>query len=537
MPALPPPVKQNSEVTLEVEGWDGWPDGEFERIFTWAEFQVTGKLRSHWSYETTGGDKTGDMNAEDYNDGYKTSRDCKGVLMCDNRRQCRIVVRAQTREDQIEKQLDKSCDCGSPLIRVYCGVTQTLRKFADGVHFRNSGTHDHVRPTHKLHLLPKEQTLFKQLVKSYPKSGPLALVYGVRTMDGPGESAAEISNVLGNTHRTGYERRKIKKELATSAGDSFMSALEEFDMKHPGFLKNPVYSMGQVSVVSFQSDFMREQLYWNGEENEEITIKDPVNGTVNDAAHGWWINRNWLLMVTSVFCPALQRWVPGLFSFMNGASAEHFKFHFLHLINSIADEALLRGFTVEDQLFVGVRCNLNEYILLTVLLILFIRSWISVKLSMLDLFRHLYNSGSCAVTINGLMKSFSMQQKGCFGVALSIFVGTLHESARLVLSSNLLKLTTLRDVVFPSSMRRAVKNLKSGLSFSWKNILLSYHGSSGGSILHAHQCFSNQNEKWSLLFGIQFHLQPIQKKRCTMFFTQLLAVIIISLRDLLRCSR
>jgi hypothetical protein len=44
-------------------------------------------------------------------------------------------------------------------------------------------------------------------------------------------------------------------------------------------------------------------------------------------------------MITSAYSADLLCWVPGLFSYTNGASAQHFKYHFVGLFQSIAAEA------------------------------------------------------------------------------------------------------------------------------------------------------------------------------------------------------
>jgi hypothetical protein len=60
-------------------------------------------------------------------------------------------------------------------------------------------------------------------------------------------------------------------------------------------------------------------------------------------------------MITSVYSPELACWIPGIMSFTNGASAEHFKWHFLALFESIAEEVGWREMTtINDELFAGV---------------------------------------------------------------------------------------------------------------------------------------------------------------------------------------
>jgi len=59
-------------------------------------------------------------------------------------------------------------------------------------------------------------------------------------------------------------------------------------------------------------------------------------------------------MITSVYSPELACWIPGLMSFTNGASADHFKWHFLALFESIAEEAESQIMIIKDDLFAGV---------------------------------------------------------------------------------------------------------------------------------------------------------------------------------------
>jgi len=83
-------------------------------------------------------------------------------------------------------------------------------------------------------------------------------------------------------------------------------------------------------------------------------LESPVNGLVNDAAHGWWREQNSLLMITSAYSSELRCWVPGLFSYTNGATANHYAHHFMALMESMALEAARRGIEVTDDIFAGV---------------------------------------------------------------------------------------------------------------------------------------------------------------------------------------
>jgi len=126
----------------------------------------------------------------------------------------------------------------------------------------------------------------------------------------------------------------------------FLTLYPRFEREYPDFVKFKTF--GATTVICLQTGFMREQMV------KDDILDEPVNGLVNDAAHGWWAIRNNLLMSSSSYSPNLACWVPGLFSYTNGASGEHFYYHFLTLFETIAFEAESRGIVVCDRLFAGV---------------------------------------------------------------------------------------------------------------------------------------------------------------------------------------
>ena len=78
-----------------------------------------------------------------------------------------------------------------------------------------------------------------------------------------------------------------------------------------------------------------------------------MNGTVNDAADGYWWEHN-SLMVSSTYSPGLLFWVPGILSYTNAASEAHFTYHFFAVFQSIRHEANSCGITLIDEHFTGV---------------------------------------------------------------------------------------------------------------------------------------------------------------------------------------
>ena len=344
MPVAVPPLRaKNSSSKVSDSDWNGWPDGTFEREFTFEEVNAYNNLQVHWATKSHGV-RGGNNFAEEWIDGKRLRRDCLGIIQCDNP-DCTITIRPQTTPKGIDRQLRETCKCGAILSHIQCHVHSTVWTYSKGVHFKNIGNHNHPRPGHILHISKSERVWFETLVITNPTTGPLGLIVGVPGINGPGESVADISDVFLNAGRVGKERLKIKAK-SHSGGDSLIAAFAKFSAEHPGFV---IYSqLDSVTVISVQSSLMRSQLV------KERLLEGPINGLVSDAAHGWWKERTSLLVVSSTYCPDLLCWVPGVLSYTNGASAEHFKYHFLGVIQSIAREAELKKHPITDGLFAGV---------------------------------------------------------------------------------------------------------------------------------------------------------------------------------------
>ncbi|KAF8160154.1 hypothetical protein BJ912DRAFT_936174 [Pholiota molesta] len=329
--------------TVQIE-WDGWPDGEFHRDLTWEEYKATDELKIHWANRAGGTEPGEDLGASSWAQGKRTTRHCLSVIVCDNPN-CSIVIHPKVEPHAVYKQLQQPCVCTAKLHEQKCGVRIYTYKWANGVHLYHSGTHAHHRPGRVLHLLSHERERFTELVKAHPNTGPLGLIVGVPGLTGPGQSAADISDAFLNIDRVSKEQQKIKCN-AESGGDRFIEEFVKFMDEYPGFV---IYStLGTVTVFSVQTNFMRSILV------KDTKLDDSINGTVNDAAHGWWKERNSLLMITSAYSPALLRWVPGVLSFTNSASKDHFKYHFIAVFSSIAREAEARKIELDKSMFAGM---------------------------------------------------------------------------------------------------------------------------------------------------------------------------------------
>lgn len=346
LPVVPAITNSQPGVHGHEGPWDGWPDGVFSRDFTYPEFKETKKLQVHWACQALGGFRGGDEREKMWEAGKKSGRKCLGIIRCINP-QCKIIIRPQTTSEGVAEQLSGQCSCGSDLAEIECGVRSHSWRWKHGVHYAHEGFHDHARPTHILHLTKEEQRRFEALVHSHPDVKPLKLIMGLPGVEKPGESVTEISDVFLNAHRVAKARTRVLKGHTGPGMEPFIEKWAEFQHRNPGFVVHE-HSDNGVIVKCFQSAFMRSQIV------KAEWLEQPVNGLVSDAAHGWWKERNYLLMVSSTYCPDLQCWVPGLMSFVNGASSDHFEQHFLALFLGIAFEAKERGIDVVDTLFVGV---------------------------------------------------------------------------------------------------------------------------------------------------------------------------------------
>jgi len=303
-------------------------------------------LMSHWATRVGGGDRKGDELAEIWERGKKSTCNCLGVIICENRN-CDNAVRSFTNHSKIEEQLQDSCGvCGAPLVHQKCSVCATLWKWSSGIHYAQNSSHPHLRPPQVLHLLNSERKAFSKLVEEHPNTGPLGLIVGILELTGPGKSVADISPVFLNADRVLKERWKIKHNVDGTGGDNFIATFAKFTSEYSNFVLAEVF--GPVTVISLQSPLMVSQLV------QDKKVDSSVNGLVNDVAHGWWKEKNSLLMITSVYLPELSCWIPGLMLYTNGASSTHFKWHFLALFEGMAAEAAARAMVVDDELFAGV---------------------------------------------------------------------------------------------------------------------------------------------------------------------------------------
>ncbi|KAF5319194.1 hypothetical protein D9619_008741 [Psilocybe cf. subviscida] len=329
-----------------AEQWDGWPNGNFSCDFSWGTFESTKSLMEHWAHEVVGGMRGGDEHALEWENGKRSARRCLGIIQCDNN-DCKMIIRPHTKSVRLARQLSGECECGYDLNHIRCNAGSQLWKWSEGVHYFHQGDHHHERPTHILHTSRTEERRFEAIVRAHPTTKALGLQVGVPGIDGPGESVTQISDVFLNVSRVAKERSKIIKGDGSATGDVFIQKLTKFHKDYPGLITDINLDDG-AAVISLQSPFMRSLLV------RPERLPEPVNGTVNDAAHGWWKERNSLLMISSVYCEVLNRWLPGFISYMDGATTEHYTRHFFGFFRSVILAAEEAGISLNDALFAGV---------------------------------------------------------------------------------------------------------------------------------------------------------------------------------------
>ncbi|KAJ3925681.1 MAG: hypothetical protein NXY57DRAFT_948889 [Lentinula lateritia] len=331
-------MNQREHSTEFHKRWSGWPDGDVEFDVDWATFFASKELGVHWSYRSRG-IKGGSITALNWQEGLTTERKCQGVFACDT---CKIrKLRAPTRDDKISamKANPPVCSvCGGYMVHHSCAVRSRLYKWRDGVHYVNGGSHDHGRPDQVLHLTAQQEFDFIDLVRRHPQATPSALAYGVSGPDGrPDVAAHEIAQPLINPDRVAKEAHIVQNVLrgqhgASGEASDFFQKLKDFRAEHPDFIL--CAQVDPIGIISVASPWMRARF---GELSQ--FTDDAVNGIVSDAAHGFWKKRTDLLIISSVYNERLRCWTPGIFSYADGATSEHYRRHFL-AANQIVVEQL-----------------------------------------------------------------------------------------------------------------------------------------------------------------------------------------------------
>ncbi|ESK87120.1 hypothetical protein Moror_11896 [Moniliophthora roreri MCA 2997] len=158
----------------------------------------------------------------------------------------------------------------------------------------------------KKRLYPQQQTHLNMLIKANPTAKAAALRSG-NTVSG--KSLLDISDhfVTENVARNAV---RSARSPSLPSGDDFITRFCVFQQNHPNFIIAE-HMLNGIAVITCQTQWMAERLI--------MASKNPkgLNGSVSDAAHGWFRVPTSLLITTSIFSKSMQRWVPGVYSYSN----------------------------------------------------------------------------------------------------------------------------------------------------------------------------------------------------------------------------
>ncbi|KAF5368795.1 hypothetical protein D9757_012291 [Collybiopsis confluens] len=327
-----------------VGGWNGWPSGRFAMNLTHGQFVSTKALQVNWATRNSGGDRTGQSSSPNIYNGKVSSKQCLGLIHCTSP-DCQIISRPRVKSeaDRIH-QLSGVCSCGP-----FCNSKSHLicwGQIGNDINTKyrhiNGDAHIHSRLPHVIHFSKQEEEKFFSLVNNHPSLGPAALVVGPKTITGFGPGAADVAQAARNPDFVAYQRRKIKSQA--QGGHSFLRQFSAWQQQHPGVVRTSITNE-KVSIVSIQTEWIRDRII------SETVTAGPLNGMVSDGAHGYWNHSSLVLIITSTFSKKLQIWVPNLFTYSDGTSSEHYRYHFKGVFQSIAELAELKGVKLVDEMF------------------------------------------------------------------------------------------------------------------------------------------------------------------------------------------
>ena len=106
---------------------------------------------------------------------------------------------------------------------------------------------------------------------------------------------------MHNHGRVIYQRSETRKKFTPHDPTIFFSSIKQFAEDHSYFIKT--LRLGLENIICMQTPFMASQALFGNNELEE----DTACRMVADAAHGFWEDKSWVLIMTLVFSPVLRR--------------------------------------------------------------------------------------------------------------------------------------------------------------------------------------------------------------------------------------
>ncbi|THU92639.1 hypothetical protein K435DRAFT_671797 [Dendrothele bispora CBS 962.96] len=314
-----------TSLQLLAEPW-AWPNGDFGMDLNHEEFVSTNGLAVQWPMRSASGSNgrgshiKGSITSETIWDGKESKKYCKGSVSCLNH-SCDITTRPKVDSPAFTKQKEEGvCQCGSSLV------------------WKKS----------------QEQKDVETLWNNRPDLKPIALLSGPKLANGFASGGGDLTQSGKNSDHWRYQLRKLSSKMKAENGHWFLEQFDNWRERHGDYIKMracTIGSEGGITVIAFHTDWMRNQLLPKDELQSSLF---PVQGLVTDGAHKFWSNQKSILIMTSSYSPVIDFWVPGMFSFSNGATAEHYRHHFYAVFLGIDEAATAAGMVLENEFFVMV---------------------------------------------------------------------------------------------------------------------------------------------------------------------------------------
>ncbi|KAJ7589359.1 hypothetical protein C8J56DRAFT_1049006 [Mycena floridula] len=318
-----------------------WPNGQQTREYR-SDLEPDWKWRSsRWVWRSQGGTKA-------------QKSVCLGVYICHN---CKRPDRPRTDTNARRTQIQKGCDsCNTAPLREISCTAYTLytserrpnpKYNADDPEskepeshtwlvWRHYGTHTHARPPRGT-LSPDEEAKIDEQIRMHSDASAHKLRVGTKHPDSV--PLGEIAPQLGDASRARYQVTKGRKRLGLTSGHidktmpNFLDALKECETTKwkTRFVISTQLS-GGIYYMCFQTPFMRKML----EEGVESFLRDlstesftgACHGFVSDGDHSFFQGPLGVLFGSCVYNEVLCGWVPVLYTWLHGFSANHFRWHF-----------------------------------------------------------------------------------------------------------------------------------------------------------------------------------------------------------------
>lgn len=319
--------------------WQSHPDGDFYTVISKSDYDVRRTFRVAWVMEGLGTKRNRDRDAESVTEAKVLERQCLGILSCPS---CDYTCGPKTKKAVRDTHVPRCIRCKSEMEHTSCDIISRIYEWRDFVIYTNGGVHQH-RPPVRRFLSQDEILAARDMIHAHPDAAPSQLITGLPTLTGEPNSIVDIAPALANKGRLSHFRRLVKLSApSATGGDRFLQSWETFVSQHGDIIKDMVF--GEYTMVTIQTEWMARQAL------NEVDLKTEArnNGFVSDAAHKYF-DSGALLLITSVYCPELQTWVPILVSYSSKNTTECHRKHFKVLFQSLREQMEKRGLRLQPH--------------------------------------------------------------------------------------------------------------------------------------------------------------------------------------------